>query len=446
MLARIRISSKLAFTIAFTLFFFIAVTAAYTFILHHTLRQQQTLRDRELRVQQLANEVAIQMLQARRLEKDFMLRKEVTLVESVRKAVQSAIRQAEEMIRLGQAGQDEAVLDKAQQIVLAMNGYLQAFQGMADGYQQLGLHDEEGLQATVLQASRALERWLRWPEAVPHIVQLWNSEKGYWLGRDNASALEVHNTLQQLRTLFNRAGGKILGKADETLLQNYAQHWEALLTRERQTRLQSETMRSAIHAVEPLIDEIRQVSQHSANQMAASSQTFGERAAVFLLLLSLLTVAICAVVCGIIIQSIARSLKSLQHFAQAVSAGDWDAVMPVEGCDELGRLADAMRTMVDQVRTVRLLSDRLVLILLLIGRGTLPARVDPPQQGEVKAVGDALNQVVDTLSAMQPLAEQLECMAQGKTVAPLPEALYPGEFKRLALATNQLLARLQHSP
>ncbi|MBF0185813.1 MAG: HAMP domain-containing protein [Magnetococcales bacterium] len=441
MLTRIRISSKLAFTIAFTLFFFVLVTAAYTFILQHSLQRNQALRDREIRVQHLANEVAVQMLQARRMEKDFLLRKEIKLIDGVTEAVQNAVRQAEEMTRLSKEGGDEAVAGKAQQIIQAMNGYRQAFQEMANGYRLLGLNDEEGLQAPLHQTSRALQQLLRLPEAVAAVLKLWNSEKGYWLSHDSQSASEVHTALQQLRTTLQRLPGKTYGKSEEGLLNEYARHWEALLHRDRENRQLNDAMRHAIHAVEPLIDEIRQVSEQSASRMATNTQIFGERAAVFLLLFSLLTVAVCAVVCGIIIYSIARSLKALQQFAQAVSDGKWDAVVPVEGCDELGRLADAMRTLVNHVRAVRLLSDRLVLVLLLIGRGTLPAKVEGQAQGEFQAVSEALNQAVDTLAALQPLADQLQRLAQGEMAQPLPEAHYPGEFKRLAQAVNRLIDR-----
>ncbi|WP_130471592.1 HAMP domain-containing protein [Candidatus Magnetaquicoccus inordinatus] len=442
MLSRMRISSKLAFTIAFTLFFFVAVTTAYTLVLQRTLSQNHSLRSHEIRVQHLASEVAVQMLQARRLEKDFLLRKDLKLLDPLRQAVQRAIQHAQEMIQLRRPGEDEAVADKAQQIIQAMHGYLQALQSLTDGYQQFGLHDEEGLQAPLHQASRAMGRWLRAPEAGATLVQLWQSEKGYWLARDSQSVQEVGQALQQLRTLLGRLPGKTLGKEEESLLNDYERHWQAVVAREQQNHLLNEKMRQAIHSVEPLIDEIRQVSEQAAQQRAEHTQSFGEQSAVFLLLFSLLTVAICALVCAIILHSISRSLQTLQQFAQSVSAGHWDALIPLGGCDELGGLANAMRTLVNQVRAVRLLSDRLLLILLLIARGTVPAKVESPVPGEFTAVAETLNAVVDTLTAVRDLAQQWQALAEGQRVAPLPEHLYPGEFKALAQAFNRLLSRL----
>ncbi|MBF0585073.1 MAG: hypothetical protein HQL80_12685, partial [Magnetococcales bacterium] len=109
------------------------------------------------------------------------------------------------------------------------------------------------------------------------------------------------------------------------------------------------------------------------------------------------------------------------------------------GCDELGGLAMAMRTMVNQVRTVRVLAERLALMFVLIGRGTLPSPMEGTFQGEFKAVGTALNQAMDTLSALLALAEPLQRLAHHEPTQPVDENRYPGDFKVLARAVNQLI-------
>ncbi|MEO5362363.1 MAG: HAMP domain-containing protein [Magnetococcus sp. DMHC-8] len=463
-----RISTRLSFTIAFTLFFFVAVTVSFTFVLQTCLRQNQFLRDRELHIQQLANEVALQMLQARRAEKDFLLRRELPLVDRVAEAVQEAIRQANAVIRLSREAGHTDVEVKAAQIVQAMNGYLEAFQGLARGHVAIGLTAEEGLQGRFRHASHALEEMvgLTETETVPGgardvarqpfaqvpgevitYLALRRAEKDYLLRHDAQDATGVH---AMLRALHDRIAISHRSEPDKQqairLLRDYEHAFDAMLRQDADNAVLMATLRTVVHPVEPLSQEIRQVSQLSATRMAADIQSSGERISVLLLLFSLLTVAVCGVVCGAIIRSIARSLREMERFAGEVAGGHWEAVVPAGGGDEMTRLADAMCTLMRQARAIRLLSDRLLLTMVLVGRGTIPARVEEEGGGDFARVSAVLNRMVDTLSTIPLVTRRLEQLHAGAVPDPLDDPPCGGEVKQLVTVLNNMVQQRRTGP
>ncbi|MBF0401422.1 MAG: HAMP domain-containing protein [Magnetococcales bacterium] len=541
-LATMRISTKLAFIIAFTLCSFVLVTALYTFILQHSLTQNQQVRDREMRIEQLANEVVIQMLQARRGEKDFLLRKEKALVDSVVVAAQAAIQQANAIIPLSQQGRHAVVESKASQIVQAMKLYLEAFQNLANGHAMVGLGPELGLQGQFRQASHALEALLpngevetlrdhlyriaRWevayllgnrtaeslqlladsrrliqqladsavsspwqeslkealaalvsalqqrlesdtnrpddwaatplhgrimaletlvdqhyiPAALVTYLALRRAEKDYLLRHDSRDAQEVHMVLQRLQDkIAHSRWSEEEKKRGKQLLADYTQAFDALLSQDIKNGVLLSNMRAAVHPVEQLSEEIRATAAALATAVASETQLFGERAAVILLLFSLLTVAICGVVCALIIRSISRSLQDLQQFAKEVAQGRWEALVPVEGGDEIGQLAEQMRIMVHRMRANRLLTDRLVLTMVLIGRGILPEKLDGVFQGDFKVATEALNHMIDTLAVIQQVTRRLEQLDQGVIPEKWDPVVSEGAFKEMVVAMNRVI-------
>ncbi|MEO5352395.1 MAG: HAMP domain-containing protein [Magnetococcus sp. XQGC-1] len=443
-LADIRIRSKLSFTIAFTLFFFMVVTVSYTLILHRCLSQNQALRDREFQIQQLAADVALSMLQARRGEKDFLLFRDESHVGRVAAATREAMQRGNTLLQLSREAGHPDVEAKVMQILQAMEAYLQAFQALAEGHVAVGLTEEQGLQGRLRQNAHPLEAMLRQraPERMVDYLALRRAEKDYLLRHDMRDATTLRMLLHPLQEALS-APGLGEGEREEAgrLLTDYAQAFDALLAQEQKNAVSLATLRGAVHQVEPLSDEIRQLSQATASRVASETQAFGERSSVLLLLFSLLTVAVCGVVCAAVIRSISRSLGALQHFSREISAGHWDALIPVEGGDEMGQLAEVMRSMVSRVHGTRLLSDRLLLIMVLIGRGIIPGKVEGEAQGEFQQVSVALNGMIETLSTIRLVTQRLEQLGQGIVPDKLDEGHREGEFKQMLVAVNRLLDR-----
>ncbi|MBF0462914.1 MAG: hypothetical protein HQL87_16200 [Magnetococcales bacterium] len=457
-----RISTRLSFTIAFTLFFFVVVCLLYTVILQKCLSQNQSLRDRELHIQQLASAVAVQTLQARRAEKDFLLYHEMHHVEQVTAAVQEATRQANDMMLLSRAAGQAQVEAQSAQIVQTMNGYLAAFLGLVEGYKTIGLTAESGLQGAFRQASHLLETLLQ-PETAPNpthdgphlefrpervitYLQLRRSEKDYLLRHEAGDATNVHTWLRRLQEQMTATQGQeaIRQKASQ-LLTDYAHAFDAMLTQETNNAVLLTSLRTMARQVEPLSDTIQKVSQTAAAQIAMDTQAFGERASVLLLLFSLLTVAVCAVVCGTIIRSIAGSLRAMQQFSQEVAQGHWGAAIPEGGGDEMTLLAESMRALVNHLRAVRLLSDRLLLVMVLIGRGTLPDKVEEGLHGDFQAASQTLNQMLDTLSCVRLVTQRLVQLNRGILPDQVDETPFEGEFKEMVSALNGLLVQKQRT-
>ncbi|MBF0161258.1 MAG: HAMP domain-containing protein [Magnetococcales bacterium] len=543
-LANLRIRSKLSWTIAITLFFLLLITAAYTVILHQSLAQNQRLQNREMPLQQLANDVTRQMLQARRAEKDFLLYKDPSAQQAGVSAAQMAVQQAQHLQRLSREAGAGHMEEKAAQIVQAMQTYQSILQTLAQGQERVGLAEDLGLQGAFRRASHALEaelqaadpdqlterlsallrqdlayllhgeassaqellvqaQALRVPiqksshlppslqEAFVEAVQGWEeglkkpagnprltdplhrtllalnqelarqqlpalfsdylsmrrAEKDYLLRRTPAEAQKVQSLLHGLQERLAAAqwpGEE--GQHAAALLAEYGVAFTAMLRQDEENDRLLVSLREAVRPVEPLSDDIRQLGLTLAQQQGAASQAFGERASVLLLLLSLLSVAICGVLCGAILRSIFRSLQALQSFSTAVSRGEWPVAIPPQGSDEMGQLATALAALVTQMHGLRLWSDRLLLVLHLVGRGIIPEPVCGDFSGRLQHACASLNQMLERLALLPRVSEAMARLSQGIPVEPLEEPAAEGAFKDLVTLLNQLIRQAPVAP
>lgn len=543
-LVDIRIRVKLPFTIAFTLFFLLAVTGLYTMILQRCLHDNQTLLDQEIAIQQQASDIAMHMLQARRAEKDFLLRYEPEYVAKVASEIQQTVQCAEEVIRLSRQGGHPRLEVMGEQVIRAMTGYREAFVQLSSGLETIGLTTESGLRGSFRHISHQLEELLndsalgdqrghldallRWElefvrvggretadrilenarlfresvedsplspvlkgrlvegigafegafrkkldgnvevlqladepfhqaalrleglldqREIPGIdtayLRLRRAEKDYLLRQDQQYAVGVQSLVVKLQ---DKTNASILPAEEKEkinrLLGAYSREFEAAFVQDTENRQLTQVMRGAVHPVEPLSQEIRQQSREVASQVAAKTKAFGERAAVLLLLVSLLAVAICGVVCGGVIISITRSLRALSHFSAEVAKGNLEVTLPITGKDEIGQLATVMGGLVNTMRAIRLLSDRLVILMILISRGAIPERVEGEFHGDFKPVGEALNHMIDKLSGIRLVATRMEQLSQGVAPDKVDDQLFEGDYKKIALAMNAMIDRL----
>ncbi|MCG8479565.1 MAG: methyl-accepting chemotaxis protein, partial [Spirochaetales bacterium] len=108
-------------------------------------------------------------------------------------------------------------------------------------------------------------------------------------------------------------------------------------------------------AVEMVLDAAQAISMAgiAATQDIASEMIIAVRRAVTVVVIGIISALIVAIVIGVVItRSITTTLEKCVDFAKELSHGNLDAALDLDQKDELGKLADALKTMVLHLREI----------------------------------------------------------------------------------------------
>jgi methyl-accepting chemotaxis protein len=311
--------------------------------------------DRASRAHSLANEIEIQMLQVRRNEKDFQLRdlktsdfyeKGTAANFDLHTASMAAMMQA--MDRL-EALRFANIAGQIAQLRTAAATYDQKFAGLAAGYRTLGFGGY-GLAGKMESTAEGIEEQLRAPaEAglLVNLVKVRAGEEDFELTGAPDALAAVNDNLAALRTgagsLREPARGAVLARVDEysAAFDQYVSTWKAIGPTESDG-LQGD-MRTAIHAVEPLVGAIVSETLKLSQSNAATRRMIWSMVAVMAG-----AVGVGAFLFGRFGRSIARAITHTVLVLGRMAEGDLrdgaDEVMRRRR-DELGLLAEGLRDM-----------------------------------------------------------------------------------------------------
>ncbi|GAB0056475.1 Bacteriohemerythrin [Candidatus Magnetaquicoccaceae bacterium FCR-1] len=220
------------------------------------------------------------MLEARRSEKDFLLRLEPKYAERVGEMVEKARSEARALAKVDDAGPETG-----NKIVMLLESYQRAFQGVVEAWKERGLNHESGSQGTLRKAVHTLETEAKKARAQSvqglgnlerDILTLRRHEKDYLLRLDKAYVGKAHESLTGIRNVIEASG---LAPADKEgvlkLLETYRVSFMQLVADNEKIAVQSEEMRQVVHAIEPLIDDN---IKHADEVLEASNQKLNELA------------------------------------------------------------------------------------------------------------------------------------------------------------------------
>ncbi len=294
------------------------------------------------------------MLQARRSEKDYLLRRETDYVEKVMAAtdsVESSLGLLRELYVARDASRD---IDQTDQMLADLRVYQKAFDEIAQGWQTKGLDENAGLQGKFRDAAHKLEATfagIKNKQFEVDLLMMRRHEKDYLL-RSNpkyfTSALAVSESMKS----NVKSTGLSSDKQQEIIsgLDEYTSSFTQLVAQDKVIEEKTEAMRNAIHKLEPLIEA---TYAQATSDMKTSSELGATNARKGVLLP--LIVALLAVVFGTwaaiyVAKMIATPLVQISGIATAVAAGDIEQRIDHRSKDETGVLADSFRSLMDYMR------------------------------------------------------------------------------------------------
>ncbi|MCK4840118.1 MAG: hypothetical protein KAS94_15035, partial [Desulfobulbaceae bacterium] len=146
--ANLNLKPKMLYGIGAIMAMFVIVIGIYQFSLSTTATGFNELLDHELGIMEHATNIDVQMLQARRNEKDFMLRKDKKYPPANAKNVEMIISEAGDLKEIAKMAGYPEYMKAADEIIKDAKIYSENFQELAKAEEIKGLDHESGAQGT----------------------------------------------------------------------------------------------------------------------------------------------------------------------------------------------------------------------------------------------------------------------------------------------------------
>ncbi len=362
----LKIQAKLVFAFGLQLTLVAGVAVGGLIGLRSVRSLFESAIDDGLRTERQAGQVRAELLEARRQEKDFLLR---WRPEGFQQAYQQHVRVNQQHIgqlllvlteldQLGGAragGETRArILDDLVALRPYVNVYAEDFMaavelfGKAEGA-------AGGLEPRLDAASAALEQPSRRGRGrdlrINQLRGLGRRERDYLARYDERSRTQLSEAIRTVRASLQQHQPRPAAAA-LALVEDYLSSLEKMIELFRQAEAKIEDVHQAASIVEPLVVDIAVSGQRAAAAEIMAARAASRRAVVIMsaiFLLALLTSLTLALRLG---RQIRTPLQALARTAEAVGAGDLSARALVTSQDEIGTLASTFNAMTGQLRAL----------------------------------------------------------------------------------------------
>ncbi|RXH11175.1 methyl-accepting chemotaxis protein [Bradyrhizobium guangzhouense] len=308
----------------------------------------------------LNDKLARDMLDARRAEKDFMLRRDDASMKR-HAAVSAAI--AGEMDRLGtmvRAGGFGALADKVDSLTQGFGRYQKKFATMEQTEIKLGLNEKLGLSGSLRGSVHDIEAKLKEAnnEALTSgMLMMRRHEKDFMLRRDPSYVESFKKSANDFGKAVAASDLPSAMKTDiANKLQSYRNDFGTWAEAAQQAKIEASAMSKEYATIEPVFEAIEQdIQQRHDSAQARESETV---AAVkrWMLIALVLAIVIVSTLSLAIARSVTSAIASMVQAMVRLARGDMNVTIPGVGRhDEIGEMAGA----VDVFKTNMIEAERL---------------------------------------------------------------------------------------
>ncbi len=356
MLRDLKIRRKLEGSFGLVLLLLLGTVAIYQSTVTSTIDNFEHLIEIEMGIAGHANEIEVAMLQARRSEKDFLLRKDMKYVASFDGNLAQLKHEAQAIVDMaaehaGEEPRHAEYVAAAKEIIRDAQAYEVAFKDLVAAWQKRGLDHESGLQGAFRDVVHDLEEVVqqnRVPGVMVALLQVRRSEKDYLLRGLDKYVGGTHENLENLLQVARQSG--ISGI--ESGVGSYRRSFDALVAEDRRIAELTSAMRAAVHKIEPEVETIMTQSEEAAAAdlvMTAASAKSRSRVALLMSLIALVAGGLLAVlISGMITRPLVRAVGVADHLAE----GDLRDEIEVKSRDESGLLMKAIKGTVVNLRRI----------------------------------------------------------------------------------------------
>jgi methyl-accepting chemotaxis protein len=316
-------------------------------------------------ISDLNSRLSIAMLEARRAEKDFQLRRDQSYAK--RHAELSVVIDGdfEQLKTLARSAGINDIAEKIGTAHVGFNNYVREFSALAQAEVRLGLNETLGLSGSLRAAVHDIESKLREsddPRLTSSMLMLRRHEKDFMLRRDPKYVGELKKTAAEFSKLLAAADMASSLKADIAVkLEKYQTDFSAWAVGAQQVARDGAAMSKEFHDIEPIIVTIQQ-SVERLYKLADAAEA-GARASVRTWMLVAFGLALVLVSCASLLigRSISKALSAIARAMTRLAAGDFAIAIPGLGRkDEIGEMAGALEVFkINMTEAQRLRAEQL---------------------------------------------------------------------------------------
>jgi len=341
----------LAFSVVIVLLMFVIVT--YYFGLNKSENQFVSLIENELQVVVEVGEIEAHMLECRRDEKDFLLRKNLKYLAKLKKNVKLFKEHANNILKITK---DKRILEQTGLILKYIDEYKGSFESVVQSWQKKGLTHKEGLQGKFRNIVHELSAELKKNKnnlAMVSLLTIRKHEKDYLLRNDNKYVTKNLKELDNLKSILTNEG--ITKEVNSLLFKKidlYKESFLALVNENKVIKKKISVMRTVIHKTQPILEELRdgntklaQTSKIETKNSISKIVTITTLLTIFILFLSIFTAYI-------ISNKISKPILTAISFAEKIAEGNLTETLNINRKDEIGSLSNSLNTMSGNLKEI----------------------------------------------------------------------------------------------
>jgi methyl-accepting chemotaxis protein len=362
----------------------------------------------------LTKQISVRMLEARRAEKDFQLRRDESYSKRQSEASAGIDRDLEKLKSMVKSGGSSAILAKVETVQRGFANYAKNFADLAQAEIKLGLNEKLGLTGSLRGAVHDIETKLKEfddPRLTSAMLMMRRHEKDFMLRRDEKYVGELQKTAADFSKLLAGADIQPAVKSDiAKKLEKYQADFSAWAAGALEVVRYGAAMSKTFHEIEPVIVEVEQNVERL--YMTAEAHEAATRGSVGTWMLITFGMAV-VLVCGLsmlIGRSISGALASMVSAMTKLAGGDVKIAIPgLRRKDEIGEMAGA----VEVFKTNMIETERLRVKQLAAEQRQVEQRKADMRE-LANAFEGAVGEIVDTVSSA---ATELEASANTLTKA-----------------------------
>ncbi|WP_426412347.1 methyl-accepting chemotaxis protein [Bradyrhizobium ganzhouense] len=295
----------------------------------------------------LNKQLSIEMLEARRNEKNFQQRRNESYAKAHAELIGPINRDFDEVERLMSAGGMGALSDKTKQAQEGFKRYTADFNALVAAETRLGLNQTLGLSGSLRAAVHDIEAKLKEvddPRSTSWMLMMRRHEKDFMLRRDPKYIAEVKKAAAEFSNAIELVAVPTAVMNDITAkLQKYLSEFAAWADTAQQSTALDASMMKTFRELEPGMQEVRTTVEGLYKQADAAEAATRDAVRFWMMIAFLVTVAVLAVVGFLLGRSISKALSGMVDAMTRLARGELSIAVPGIGRkDEIGEMAGAV--------------------------------------------------------------------------------------------------------
>ncbi len=298
----------------------------------------------------ISSELSEELLQIRRKEKDFFLRKDLKYVED-HKAIIKKIEAYTEELKPMLYGEN---VTKLEEFDKHLHNYVAVFGKLSADYTELGLDEKSGLQGSLRSTIKNTEKIIKehaTDELMVKMLMMRRHEKDFIMRKDAKYVKRLDDRVKEFK--------EILGKIyyiDEAMkqkmvkgLDQYQKEFKAYADKVLLIDGETSKLSKAYADAEPLLSDLRAYAHEKLEKIKKETRFMNEkvyRFTLFLLVAVSIAVSVAAFFIG---RSISRPVTHLSGQMRKLAEGDKSISIDISGKDEVSEMAVALNFFKDKM-------------------------------------------------------------------------------------------------